>query len=338
MPLLRILLLLLLPAVQVAAQQQVPGRTPQPNAEVLYDRPGEIKRLFLGIQPLYGEFFTANVNAGFGIDAHYFHARRFDARLQYRQPWASRFFDQGRENARRNSDSNNPPVHFNMLEAAFSYHILDGEKKGKLKVIVYDKRLKGQQWAATVPETISLNGQVRTILAARAGLMRWQSTFNVSAALNRQGASNAEIGLPETYLDAEGNAIPLQVFSNIRSVVTFAGVGYARIRNAAIGFQKSETTLDDGIMSFYADVMYAPSLRFDDVAWSSGVYPLDGLSKTSLGYRIGMDSKFNRVIGLGIGAEAGKRPGPRKDNFYMLLKVSFPVLGSNLLFRKQTGK
>jgi len=169
MPGFRIPLLLLLLTSQVFAQQK-PAADFTGGAEVLYDRPGEIRKMFVGFQPLYGEFFTASVNAGFGIDAHYMPGRKFDARIQYRQPWASRFFDQAREDSRRNSDTDNRPVLFNYLEAGFNYHLIDKEKKGKLKVIVYDKRLKGEKWAARVPETKVLDGQVRVVLAARSGI------------------------------------------------------------------------------------------------------------------------------------------------------------------------
>ncbi|MFM9075567.1 MAG: hypothetical protein ACKORJ_08405, partial [Bacteroidota bacterium] len=84
--------------------------------------------------------------------------------------------------------------------------------------------------------------------------------------------------------------------------------------------------------------MYAPSLSFESVSWSSDIYPIDGLKKASFGYRVGLDSKFNRVIGLGLGEEAGTRPGPAKDNFYLVLKASLPVLGSNLIFPRKSGK
>ncbi|MFM7329291.1 MAG: hypothetical protein ACKO3B_11220 [Bacteroidota bacterium] len=329
--------MLLLIAVQSGAQQRSEVRD-YGSAEVLYDRPGEIRKLFLGVQPLYGEFFTAGVNAGFGIDAHYLPGRKFDARLQFRRPWASRFFDQAREDARRNSDTDNDPLRFHYIEAGFSYHIIDRDAPGKLRVIVYDRRLKGEKWAATVPETKDFKGQVRTILSARTGMLRWQSSLDVSGALGRQGKTNSTVGLPETIVDELGRTLPFRAYANMKSIAVFGGIGFTRIRNAAVGFQKFESTLDDGIMGFYADLMYAPSLSFESVSWSSDIYPIDGLKKASFGYRVGLDSKFNRVIGLGLGAEAGKRPGPAKDNFYLVLKASLPVLGSNLIFPRKSGK
>ncbi|MFN7329410.1 MAG: hypothetical protein ACK5UP_07885, partial [Bacteroidota bacterium] len=40
--------------------------------EELYDEPYSVNKLFIGFQPLYGELFATNVNAGYGIEAHYY--------------------------------------------------------------------------------------------------------------------------------------------------------------------------------------------------------------------------------------------------------------------------
>ncbi|HET9488117.1 MAG TPA: hypothetical protein VFO54_11800, partial [Chryseosolibacter sp.] len=40
--------------------------------EQIYDEPFAVNKLFVGLQPLYGELFVANVNAGFGVEALYY--------------------------------------------------------------------------------------------------------------------------------------------------------------------------------------------------------------------------------------------------------------------------
>jgi hypothetical protein len=37
--------------------------------EEIYDEPYSINKLFIQFQPVYGELFATNVNAGFGIEA-----------------------------------------------------------------------------------------------------------------------------------------------------------------------------------------------------------------------------------------------------------------------------
>ena len=39
--------------------------------EQIYDEPYAVNKLFVALQPIYGELFVANVNAGFGAEAHY---------------------------------------------------------------------------------------------------------------------------------------------------------------------------------------------------------------------------------------------------------------------------
>ena len=61
--------------------------------EELYDEPYSINKLFIGFQPLYGELFATNVNAGFGIEASYYYKDKFDLKAHFRKTYSSQFFD-----------------------------------------------------------------------------------------------------------------------------------------------------------------------------------------------------------------------------------------------------
>src|SRR5688572_7692888 len=75
--------------------------------EEIYDEPYSVNKLFVGFQPLYGELFVSNVNAGFGIDAMYYHQDKMDFRAQFRKTYSQKFFDFSRELAQNNSDVDN---------------------------------------------------------------------------------------------------------------------------------------------------------------------------------------------------------------------------------------
>ena len=49
-----------------------------------------------------------------------------------------------------------------------------------------------------------------------------------------------------------------------------------------------------------------------------------------IGFRAGIDGKFNRTLSWSYGGEVGYRPSLSGQGFYALLKVSFPVFSSNL--------
>ena len=77
----RIILVLILAVASsftLCAQSKVANDKEAVTFEELYDEPYSINKLFIGFQPFYGELFATNINAGFGLEAHYFHKVNFD--------------------------------------------------------------------------------------------------------------------------------------------------------------------------------------------------------------------------------------------------------------------
>src|SRR3954470_23350260 len=72
--------------------------------EELYDEPYSINKLFVQFQPLYGELFVANVNAGFGLEASYYYKDKADFRASFRKTYSRKFFDFSRDLSLNNSD------------------------------------------------------------------------------------------------------------------------------------------------------------------------------------------------------------------------------------------
>src|SRR3954462_2500308 len=65
--------------------------------EELYDEPYSVNKLFVAFQPLYGELFVTNVNAGFGVEASYYYQDKADFKVQYRKTYSQHFFDFSRD-------------------------------------------------------------------------------------------------------------------------------------------------------------------------------------------------------------------------------------------------
>src|SRR6478609_811954 len=84
--------------------------------EELYDEPYATNKLFIGFQPLYGEVFATNVNAGFGVDASYYHQDKFDFKFNFRKAYSTTFYDLNRYSAKKNSDVDNLPSGFGYFE------------------------------------------------------------------------------------------------------------------------------------------------------------------------------------------------------------------------------
>lgn len=302
----------------------------------LYDEPYAINKLFIGFQPFYGELFATNVNAGYGAEAHYYHKNKFDIKAHFRKSYSSKFYDFNRELALNNSSVSNTPEIYNYYEIGGTYHIKDFDVSSKTKIFLHKKNTSRNRWAATVPLYAEIPSKLRKIYGLRLGGIVWNSTTDLNRVLDSQGLSNADlvnsegIGLPETYVDGNGQTQDFNVFSNIYATNIYLGGSMSWIRNIAVGFDQYEEGLDDGILTLFFDVMIAPALNVDPVVYNDMEYSSDVLKTKMIGFRAGIDGKFNRTLSWSYGGEVGYRPSLSGQGFYALLKVSFPVFSSNL--------
>ncbi|HYC87355.1 MAG TPA: hypothetical protein VEB86_19115, partial [Chryseosolibacter sp.] len=71
---------LMMTTVSLFAQQAERKDKAPVTYEELYDEPYSVNKLFLSFQPLYGELFVSNINAGFGLEANYYYKDKADFR------------------------------------------------------------------------------------------------------------------------------------------------------------------------------------------------------------------------------------------------------------------
>ena len=303
--------------------------------EELYDEPYAVNKLFIGFQPLYAEVFATNTNAGFGGVVQYYHKDKFNIQAQMRMTYGSGFYDFNRQLAINNNNVDNVPSAFRYFEIGGTYHIKDSEATGKTKMTLYKNSYKGNKWASRVPLQTEVPAKIRKIYGARLGTVIWNSTTNLNGALRKQDLTNADIvnssgeGLPLTRI-VNNQQQTFNVFSNITSAAIYAGGSITRIRNVAVAFDNYEGGTDDGILTLYADILYAPYLNVDEVDYNGDKYSVNALKMNPLGFRIGMDGKFNRSLSWGYGGEIGYRPSIKGRSFFTMFRISLPMFGTNL--------
>lgn len=303
--------------------------------EELYDEPYAVNKLFVGFTPLYAEVFATNTTAGFGGQAHYFYRDKFNIQGQFRMTYGPKFFDYYNQAAADNSNVDNQAQPFRYFEFGGTYHFKDFEATGKTKMTLYRSSYKGNKWASRVPLQTEVPAKLRKIYGARLGTIVWNSTTNLNAALSGQNLTNADLvnesgeGLP---LTTTVNNIPktFYVFSNIQTAAVYVGGSITRIRNVAVAFDNYEGGLDDGILNLYFDIIYAPMLALEDVKFNGDKYFVSALKMNPLGFRLGMDGKFNRSLSWGYGGELGYRPSIKGRSFYTMFRISLPMFGTNL--------
>lgn len=331
------LLVLLAPPLTVAGQGERKDKTAV-TYEELYDEPYSVNKLFIGFQPLYGEMFATNINAGFGLEATYFYKDKAHFWAHMRKTYSRRFFDFTREIAARNSSVDNTPQIFNYFELGGTYHIRDFETSSKTKMVLYKKSYQGNKWASRVPLQAEVPSKLRKIYGARLGAIAWNSATDVNRALDAQGRGLNDLVTENGQgLQAfAGAGTQLDVFSNINAMAVALGASYTRIRNVAVSFDKFEDGVDDGLLTLFFDILYSPVLQIDDVRYQGAVFSSDAIKTNPFGLRMGLDGKFNRTLSWGYGGEVGYRPGIEGRTFYAMFKISFPIFGTNLDYKVES--
>jgi hypothetical protein len=327
-------LLIFLAAAQAFSQDDKPDKSAV-TFEELYDEPYAINKLFIGFQPLYAEAFATNTNAGFGAQAQFYYRDKFNIQGQMRMTYGAEFFDFSRTLALDNSNIDNAPQAYQYFEIGGTYHFKDFESSGKTKMTLYKNSYKGNKWASRVPLQTEVPAKLRRIYGARLGTIVWNSSTGLNRALEKQGLTNADIvnesgeGLPLTYT-LNNQQETFNVFGNVHSAAIYIGSSMTRIRNIAVTFDNFEGGLDDQILTLYADIIYAPMLKLDNIEYGGTTYSTSAVKMNPLGFRLGMDGKFNRSLGWGYGGELGYRPSLKGRSFFMMFRFSFPIFGTNL--------
>jgi hypothetical protein len=319
--------------------------------EELYDEPYSVNKLFVGLIPLYADMFATNVNAGYGAEAVYYHKDKFDFRAHFRKTYSRQFYDFARDLALKKSDVDNRAEIYNYYEFGATYHIKDFEESSKTKMFLYKNSYKGNKWAARVPLNAEVPCKVRKIYGARLGGVFWDSSTDIGRALEKQGLSNADlkneegVGLPATIVK-NGETETFDVFSNVASRGLYVGGSMTWIKNVAVSFDKFEDGVDDLIFTVYLDALIAPSLVVDDVVYvdsdplsptaGTHTYDVSVLDTKMIGFRAGMEGRFNRMFSWSYGGEVGYRPSVGGRGLYVMFKIAFPVFGTNLDYKVES--
>lgn len=287
--------------------------------EGINDDPYALNRIYIHIQPVYGELFATNVNLGFGLQVDYQIAKGLGLSANWRHPY-SRQTDFNREIAYKNQDNIDNNKAFNYLEFGGTIHLSDRDQQGKSKIILYSKRYKGNKWANKTAEKLIIPSRVRKVMGFRWGGMMFNSTTDISNAAELQDIS---------LVDNENNSVDqAKLYGNIDVKGIYAGLSIQIIKNVAIQPHRDFGVLvNDLQFTAFIDIMYAPSINVEDIILNDLIIDSNQLETQELGFRAGVQGKFNKPIGFSYGAEVGHRPSLKELGFYAMFKLGFPVFG-----------
>ena len=291
---------------------------------VTYDDPYDIKKLFIHFQPIVGDIAALNVVGGFGLEANYYHKDQMNFEFSGRTTYGSRF-DIARDAANRNAFNDNVISAYFYGDMGGTYHILDRTKESKSKVLLYSKRLKGTEWAATVPKNALITNTVREIVGGRAGAIFYTTSTDLTKILGKQDL---------TLYYNDGSPVlteDLDLYTNVFAYGFYVGGSMSWFKNFAVTFESRwEPSGDDLLLTTYLDLLYAPGITIDDLLVGGETVSLADVKQAPFGFRAGLKGKFNRTLGWGYGLESGLRPGVQKNGFFLTFKLSFPIYGTKL--------
>lgn len=312
----------------VTAQRSVNNR--KPDYEITKDDPYDINKLYIHIQPVYGEFFMTNINIGFGIEADYYLKNVLNMNFSFRKAYGQKF-DFLRDVAEKNSDVLNSPRKFYIGEIGATIHIIDREKETPSRFILYSKNFRQQnRWETMNVRYVQAQAKLRKIIGVRAGGISFQSVIDVNRIRSAQGI---------TLSDSSGTlGAGISIYSSIINSGFYLGGSIQLIRNASLSFDKSyQPVSNDLIFTAFADILLMPFSKIDDVFYQPSpqadeiVLNTGEIKLNMVGVRAGIKGMFNRDLSFGYSAEIGYRPGIRGENFYILGKISFPLFSSSLI-------
>ncbi len=243
---------------------------------------------------------------------------------------------------------------FNYYELGATYHIKDFEESSKTKMFLYKNSYKGNKWSARVPLRAEVPCKVRKIYGVRFGGILWNSATDLDRALKAQELAHRDLKninpdgpeLPTQEYNRSGTLQPVHLFTNVRSMGGYIGGSMSWFKNVAVDFDKFEEGVDNLMFTACFDILVAPSITLDNIQYSEkdangapgtrSVYSVDAVKTKPLGFRLGMEGRFNRTFGWSYGGEIGYRPSIESRGFFAVIKLCFPVFGTNLDYKVES--
>jgi hypothetical protein len=137
----------------------------------------------------------------------------------------------------------------------------------------------------------------------------------------------------------------ISLSANVNTLGIYAGASMTWIHNVAVEFDnKYEPGVDDLILNAYFDIIYGASVVVEDIEYRgndivssttdfvSTTYAMDPIKINPVGFRLGLEGRFNRTLSWSYGGEMGYKPSLKGRGFFALIKISVPVYSTSLKY------
>ncbi|MCB9252932.1 MAG: hypothetical protein H6605_10725 [Flavobacteriales bacterium] len=280
--------------------------------KILKDDPSNPKRFTIHLDPFYAEAWGTNITLGYGVRGDVLLTKRLSLNGAFRKAYLDM-------NARSHFDGSLavPKNDFNKLtymEASGSLHLIDKIKKKPLKVVLSSSTTYSGNYKYTHTKYIMVPGSVRRITGIHGGVsfLNTAIDFDEGDAISTWKATqgNETVTFGDYGKTVHGSSV-YNGYSQMRTATLFGGLTLKSITNLATKVEGySKTKGNFSYVDFFADVMFAPVLSYQDVKFKDGTtFKLENNSNKRTGWRIGMSWKNPTKTYLSYSFEFGQRPG-----------------------------
>jgi hypothetical protein len=347
-PCLSIGILLLVGVKSAFAQLDASFPSQSVNYKVINDDPKDLNHLWVHVQPLTIDAMQMNVAVGSGIELTYLPNSRFELKGGLRGNLINaldfhRFSTSNgasitwQESKREQSQMtlSNSFSRFYSFEIGGMYVFKDSDLQGASKIILNDNPAPGNTGFS---EMIEVDSKIRQLFGARLGISSMASTVSLQKALDDQnvkltgdqGTVLSKNGTQTTNgFSTKGNSNEL--FTSFSSTGFYLGAAMQRIKNISIKSDRQGILSNNSIFTVYADLMFNPFTKLDDIktTWTGKpvkeTFSTSAISLSKFGGRIGAEVRYNQASFISLGAELGYRPSIQGEGFYGLIKLSIPT-------------
>jgi hypothetical protein len=287
------------------------------NYKILKDDPSDIANLQIRLHPFYAEGFRLNkASIGTAVELRYNLSNKMFFNLDRWGSWTT---------IAESPDTKK----FALNELNAEYILVDKSTPADIDVVLRSSTTQSGNSTYTESKYITVPGTVRSVVAARGGVVQYKTPFEPYAL---KGFDNKTIkdtaGIVLSYYDVSG--------TSLSGVVVVAGVSFHRITNLHVLANGNAKRSNERWLSSYFDMMYAPVIKVKDFTGknsdnNSSLFIMsggdNGIIKKRLGWRYGMVADFHcekRATFSGR-IEIGSRPGVKNNGFYLRAGIGMTI-------------
>ena len=299
--------------------------------KTITDDPYDIKGLCISLDPFYADAWGTNPNIGFGVRADMYFKKLLSFNIDFRRAYLD-------INAKEHEDASLPkPLEalkkHNYIELGAQLTFLDRSKDKDIRVVLSSS----SSGRYTTTNYIRVPGTLRKVKQLRGGLVSTRTAIDIGDAGEADNTFKATLVGDTTsfkfgsFSNTTDGSATYGGYTMMNLFMIYGGISAKRITNLFIDSDYGRKS-NNSVYDFYADVLYAPVVKFENVYTVGGKeWELSCSEVKNIGWRLGFSARRSASSFLSYKFEFGSRPGfvggegILQTNYYLLVAMGWSI-------------